>query len=225
MLSPLRRATDCVPPACSGTDFIDMTEFEVLGGQPNALPTGLARVSNADPAARRGGHVHAASFTDPDSAITGYDWDFDGNGTVDRTTDRPTTDFAYGTPGSFTAKVAAKDFRGGAGNASTGVTVAPPASGPPRAARARHARRPRRLRRLGPLPSLTLPSRGTARPIRPSVRCALRCTVRAKLAVSKANGPQARAQAPHARHALADAHHDRRDAACACASRRRSARR
>ena len=37
----------------------------------------------------------ASCFHDPDSKITGYDWDFDSDGTVDRTTDGPTTDFTY----------------------------------------------------------------------------------------------------------------------------------
>ena len=70
------------------------------------------------------------------------------------------------------------------------MTVAPPASGPARASRrARRAGRPGSTPppALGPIPSLTLPARGTGGSIRPSVRCALRCTVRAKLVVSKAN--------------------------------------
>ena len=125
-----------------------------------------------------------AAFTDADSAIAGYEWDFDGNGTVDRTTDTATTDFAYATPGSKTAKVAAQDFRGGAGNASIGVTVAPPASGPPGPPGPPGGSTPPPA--LGPLPSQTLPARGSGGSIRPSVRCALRCTVRAKLVVSKA---------------------------------------
>ena len=62
-------------------------------------------------------HFDASSFTDPDSKITGYEWDFDGNGTVDRTTDGPTTDFAYATRTGSSPRVSVKDFRGGAGNA------------------------------------------------------------------------------------------------------------
>ena len=44
MLNPLRQGDDCAPAACSGTDFIDMTEFKVLGGLPNVLPTGSLSV-------------------------------------------------------------------------------------------------------------------------------------------------------------------------------------
>ena len=52
-----------------------------------------------------GRHVEfAASFTDPDSKITGYDWDFDGNGTIDQLDRRaPTTTFTYHAAGDFTA--------------------------------------------------------------------------------------------------------------------------
>ena len=70
------------------------------------------------------------------------------------------------------------------------MTVAPPGrSGPARASRRAGRAGPAATPppALGPVPSLTLPARGTGGSIRPSVRCALRCTVRAKLVVSKAN--------------------------------------
>ena len=121
---------ECAPQACAGTDFIDITELKILGGNPNQLPTGSLAVSNAGPRIGQAVTFDAGSFTDTDSAISGYDWDFDGNGTVDRSTSTPTTAFAYGDPGSFNAKVAVKDFRGGAGTAGATVTVAPPAPGP-----------------------------------------------------------------------------------------------
>jgi hypothetical protein len=74
-----------------------------------------------------------ASFTDPDSAIRGYDWDFDNDGTVDQSTTAPTVTHTYAAAGSFTAKVAAQDFRGGSTAATTAVTVSEPAGvpGPP----------------------------------------------------------------------------------------------
>ena len=129
LISPLHVDPDCAPQACAGTDFIDITELKILGGNPNQLPTGSLAVSNAGPRIGQAVTFDARSFTDTDSAISGYDWDFDGNGTVDRSTSTPTTAFAYGDPGSFNAKVAVKDFRGGAGTA--GATCgAPPAPGP-----------------------------------------------------------------------------------------------
>jgi hypothetical protein len=125
LLAPLRVDPACAPNPCSGTDFIDLTEFEVLGGPPNVLPTGTLAVNPTTVEAGTAAHF-TASFSDPDSAITGYDWDFDGNGTVDRSTTTPATDFAYAAPGSYTAKVTAKDFRGGGTSATKGVTVTPP---------------------------------------------------------------------------------------------------
>ena len=41
----------------------------------------------------------ARLITDPDSAITGYDWDFDGNGTTDASTTVPTTTHTYAPAG------------------------------------------------------------------------------------------------------------------------------
>jgi hypothetical protein len=117
MLSPQNAC-----PPCSGHDFIDFSELEVYGGKANVLPSGTL---TASPAAVRTGETVklTAAFTDPDSAITGYDWDLDGNGTVDRSTGDPATETSYASPGARTVRVAARDFRGGAGSASAAVTV------------------------------------------------------------------------------------------------------
>jgi len=110
-------------PGFDGADFIDFTELEVLGGPPNVPPSGslAASPSTVGP----GGTVHfdASSFHDPDSLITGYSWDFDGNGTTDATTPGPAIDHVYPSVGKFAAKVTANDFVGGGGSASAGVTV------------------------------------------------------------------------------------------------------
>ena len=68
-----------------GQFFYDLSEMEVYGNPPNVLPSGTLAASPSTVAP--GATVTlTASFTDPDSAITGYDWDFDGNGLVYRTT-------------------------------------------------------------------------------------------------------------------------------------------
>jgi PKD domain len=102
-----------------------------------------------------------AAFTDPDSKITGYRWDFDGNGTVERTTTTPTATFAYPRGGDFTAQVAALDFAGGVGVARQAihVTAGPTIATPPR--------------------------RGSRGRLRFRVSCELRCTATAKLTVTK----------------------------------------
>ena len=97
-------------------------------------------MSNATPTLAELITFDATAVTDPDSAITGYEWDFDGNGSVDRTTTTPRTDFAYGATGSFNPVVRVKDFRGGKGTATTPVTVSAPARPAGRARSAAHAR-------------------------------------------------------------------------------------
>ena len=153
-------------PGQVGHYFRDLSEFEVYGNTPNALPSGTLSTS---PAPVTTGQVLTltAEFTDPDSAITGYDWDFDGNGTVDQTTAGPTTTTSYGTAGNRVATVAAKDFRGGSGSASTFVAVTSP---PPGAT---------------PLPILTLRSAGTNAKTVFTVRCFSACRVTAKVTLDR----------------------------------------
>ena len=144
----------------SGHDFIDFSEFEVFGGPPNVLPSGSL---TASPTTVRPGQsvTFKAAFTDPDSKITGYGWDFDGNGTIDRTTTAGTTTFAYTRAGDSNARVLANDFRGGTGTATQKIHVT---SGP----------------KIG-----RLPKRGTKGRAKFRVTCELRCTATAKLTIPK----------------------------------------
>jgi YD repeat-containing protein len=111
-----------------GQLFIDFSEFVVVGGPRNARPGGTLTAAPGAVAPNQAVAL-TASFTDPDSRITGYDWDLDGNGTVDQTTDGPTTSTSYGAEGAYAPKVFAKDFRGGAGIAETTVQVSQPRPG------------------------------------------------------------------------------------------------
>ncbi len=162
LLSPLRVDPACDPNPCSGTDFIDLSEFVILGGAPNTLPAGSLAIDKTR--ARPGETVHfdASSFADPDSRITGYDWDFDGDGTTDRSTQGPTTDFVFANEGTFTARVSVNDFRGGAGTATQAIEV--------RAPRA---------------PVITLPDRGDGHSVVIKVSCSEPpCQVSGKLKLS-----------------------------------------
>ncbi len=118
-------------PGGSGEDWIDFAELQVRGGPPNVLPSGTLAASATRVAPGATVRFDASSFSDPDSVITGYAWDFDGDGSVDRETDEPTTEFAYGAAGRYTAEVAAKDFRGGQGESTTAVEVVAPGTTPP----------------------------------------------------------------------------------------------
>ncbi len=114
--------------AGSGSQFVDATEFEIFGAPPNVLPSGTLSVQPTDAAAAATQVSLQAHFTDPDSKITGYQWDFDGDGSFDQTTVTPTVTHVFPDGGTFTAKVAADDFRGGAGTATAEVRVIPPPS-------------------------------------------------------------------------------------------------
>jgi hypothetical protein len=166
LLNPLRQGNDCAPAACSGTDFIDMTELEVLGGAPNKLPVGTLSVSPST-AAVGDPVTFSAHFTDPDSAIASYTWDFDGNGTTDRTTAAATTTFAYAAKGTFAPKVRANDFRGGGTSATSSVKVneAPPL--------------------FPPIATVKIPKRGTHGAISVPVTCFARCKITTKLVISR----------------------------------------
>ena len=149
-------------PQAAGSDFIDFSELAVFGGPPNRLPTGTLAASRLRLEA--GGTVEfAATFVDPDSRITGYHWDFDGDGRVDRSTGGTSTSFAYERAGTYEATVAARDFRGGAGTAAREIAVTKP------------SRRP----------AIALPRRGRKGRLAFRVTCALRCSVTGTLRVGR----------------------------------------
>jgi hypothetical protein len=78
--------------------------------------------------------------------------------------------------------VAAKDFRGGSTLAGVQVTVGPPETGPPGPPGPPGQPAPT----PGPRPTLSVPSRGSGGVIRPTVKCASRCTVVARFRISRA---------------------------------------
>jgi len=110
------------------SNFVDIAEFAVYSGaSSNVLPSGTLLVSPATSTAGETLTFDATGITDPDSAITAYHWDFNGDGTVDSTTTTPTTTTTISTPGSYTGKVTVDDFVGGNFTATRAFTVnAPP---------------------------------------------------------------------------------------------------
>jgi YD repeat-containing protein len=108
--------------------FIDFSELSVYG---NALPTAHLRATTpvlvGQPV-----QFDAGGSTDPDGTVARYEWDFDGNGSVDRATTSPATSFAYGAAGSYPAAVTVVDDRDGRERVAGTITVtAPPAPPPP----------------------------------------------------------------------------------------------
>ena len=166
---------------CSGRDFIDVSALEVFGAVPNVLPSGSLTATPATAATGQAVTLDASSFTDPDSLITGYDWDFDGDNVTDRSDEprrrrhSPTT-----RPALTSRRSRVKDFRGGAGTASTTVTVS----------RAAGARRVTPGGGSGSTPPSALPVIAIARSgskgrFTVQVTCASRCELSGKLTVTR----------------------------------------
>ncbi|MDS0258047.1 PKD domain-containing protein [Haloarcula sp. S1CR25-12] len=65
--------------------------------------------------------LHASNSEDPDGSIESYEWDFDGDGTVDET--GPITDHAYESAGSYDVTVTVTDDDGYTGTATVNVTA------------------------------------------------------------------------------------------------------
>ena len=147
---------------CSGADFQDFSELEVLGATPNVLPSGTLHVSPATVTAGEPA-TFTARFHDPDSAITGYSWDFNGDGTIDRTTSKATTTLTYTHTGSFAATVTANDFKGGGTTATANVMVRPPKP-----------------------PHIVVPSTGSAGGVPITFTCVAACELRARATVTGA---------------------------------------
>jgi extracellular elastinolytic metalloproteinase len=159
--------------------FIDFTDLSVYG---NALP--LAQLALTTPV-RTG---QAASFTaagsvDPDGTVVAYEWDFDGNGTVDRTTAGPTTTFAYGTAGTYAAAVTVVDDRGGRERLAGSITVSatpPPPPPPPEPPEPPEPQPP-----VFRDPLIGLPRSGTRARVVVTVRCDAACFGPVRLTVDR----------------------------------------
>jgi extracellular elastinolytic metalloproteinase len=87
-------------------------------GTMSATPGNVAPGANV--------HFDAGAIQDVDGMVREYRWDFDGNGSTDRTTSTPATDFVYAAPGRFLAQVTALDDGLNMMQATANVVVAAP---------------------------------------------------------------------------------------------------
>ncbi len=165
-------------PLDPASEYIDLSALEVYGEGPNALPSGVLRVSNAAPMIGDAVTFDASSFRDPDSVIAGYRWDFDDDGAIDVATAGPTVTHAYATAGGRTARVHVDDVAGGSGTATAGVAVQTPSTPPPPLPPAP----PPVLTKHKP--SLTIPRTNRKWRIGVKVRCRDACRLSGKLTIS-----------------------------------------
>lgn len=66
------------------------------------------------------------SASDPNGVIVRFDWDFDGNGTIDASTATAPATYTYAEPGTYTPSVTIVDDQGGVAKGVTTVTVEEP---------------------------------------------------------------------------------------------------
>ena len=131
-----RQAAECLPQTCTGTDYIDLAELKVLGGDPNHAAVGPAQREQPQPDAGRARHLrrdggHGPGLGDHRLRL-GLRRQRVGGPHAPRRRRRasPTAP-----PGPSTPWSTVKDFRGGQGTATTPVTVTAPTPAPPVGAR------------------------------------------------------------------------------------------
>jgi extracellular elastinolytic metalloproteinase len=106
----------------------DTNPHEGFAKPADQAPTGSMSATPANVAPGANVHFDAGAIQDVDGVVREYRWDFDGNGSVDRTTTTPTTDFAYSAAGNFAAAVTAVDDGGNTVRPTTNVAVVAPLS-------------------------------------------------------------------------------------------------
>jgi hypothetical protein len=104
---------------------IDVRTLQVFGVGPNQPPTGTVTTDVPRNLVKSVIRLRAA-FTDPDSTILRYLWDFDGDGRFDQATTGPSVAHVWAAPGTYHVTVGARDFRGGLGTASIDLRIIDP---------------------------------------------------------------------------------------------------
>lgn len=108
-----------------GATTIDVRELAVHGVGPNVPPSGTLTIPTHQNVVNAAIRLEA-SFTDPDSTIVHYLWDFDGDGTWDQATLSPWVTHVWAGQGRYHVVVGARDFRGALGTASVDMYMIDP---------------------------------------------------------------------------------------------------
>ena len=96
---------------------------EVLGRKPVAI---LAASTNGGPAPLAVGFDATGSYAATNHQIAVYEWDFNGDGQVDRITSTGLAGHTYSVPGTYAAAVRVTDDQGLSDRASVAIAVEPP---------------------------------------------------------------------------------------------------
>jgi hypothetical protein len=157
---------------------IDLRELQVFGVGPNTPPSGTVTV-DAPRNYIKGIVRFRAAFTDPDSTITRFLWDFDGDGRWDQATYGPAVAHVWLKAGTYHVTVGARDFRGGLGTTTLDVRIIDPNALVDPVIQ----RKP--LITFDPVDGIDLPAR---------IACSSQCTFTASLVMSKATAKAIKAK-------------------------------
>jgi hypothetical protein len=155
----------------------DVRELQVFGAGPNRPPSGTVATDAPKSYIKNVIRLRAA-FTDPDSTIVRYLWDFDGDGRFDQATISPQVAHVWTVPGTYHVVAGARDFRGGLGTTALDLRVIDPGALVDPVIQ----RRP--LITFDPVDGIDLPVR---------IACSSVCTFTARLVMPKATAKALRA--------------------------------
>jgi F5/8 type C domain/PKD domain len=104
---------------------VDLRELKVYGAAPGVPPTGTLAPEVQRNYMGQVVRLHA-TFTDTDSNIIRYLWDFDGDGNWDQATLGPQVSHVWAGAGMYHVTVGARDFRGALGTSSIDLRIINP---------------------------------------------------------------------------------------------------
>jgi len=106
--------------------YVDQEHYQVqrisYTALSNAAPTAVATASPVSGAAPLNVAFDATGSSDPDTDALTYEWDLDGDGQLDDSTDANPS-FTYTTPGSYTVTLRVNDGRGGSDTGTVGISI------------------------------------------------------------------------------------------------------
>jgi hypothetical protein len=149
---------------------LGLGELRVLGAGPDLPPAGTLTTDAPKSYINQTVRLRAA-FTDPDSRIVRYLWDFDGDGRFDQATSGPSVAHVWLGAGIHHVTVGVRDFQGALGTSAIDLRIIDPAV----PAQPIIQRKP--LITFDPVDGIDLPVR---------IACSSTCTFRATLTLSKA---------------------------------------
>ena len=108
------------------TATTDYTIQSTQTGDSNTPPTATFTTTPMTPSTGESVTFDASDSTDLDGRITSYEWDFNGDGTVDSTTETATTTHTYDSANSYDITLTVTDDSGAAATTTGSITIQQP---------------------------------------------------------------------------------------------------